>query len=392
MSPTEILAKKVAGPIADTAIAEDVALQDRIARQKERYYATVRTQVPPRRLSSTLESIILERTREPGAAPVSLQSALETVPGGSGAVPAVASSREALPATDVRHFQRILNQTVQAIPDLEGGNARAIAEREGGSIRSLREVQALGIQTDLPSVSNDQADRIKVILKPKPLKPEQMDEVAQALDDLASAASKQGAKDPAWARLQRAVREDRDKFPWPAEMGPAPETTLDDGTRVKGWSAFHTLASRDLASLQQRMLDAGIPAGKNILREQAAAGVRQNAIGFREPNRGAKDEALMSFMGGQTGPLWDIQAANIGRSLSRVPTSRSSAVQQIRMRFDPIADVVGRRGIPLGVAATTGKLGPGVVGAARDIRNATPFTLQDMMDLLRGKPQKEERP
>lgn len=167
-------------------------------------------------------------------------------------------------------------------------------------------------------------------------------------------------------------------------LGKVAPVTMPDGTELKGWGAYKHRASEQITDVQRRMLNAGIPQGQNVGLEQATQGVRQKAVGFREPNRSDSDSALMSFMGGQTGPLWDIPSARVGRALQPANVSRSSVLRNMQLRLDPTFSRLEAAGMPVGIAAGAGNLGPGIAAGYHDLQELTPFTFQEMRDKLSG--------
>lgn len=360
VSPTDILAGKVAEPIARTALAEDAALKADIGRTDRNFYGSNagQNQVAPRAFVRTLRNRIEKGTFDDGSS---------------------------LPLEHGAELKKALNDAVEVFP-VKPGDEAPWARRYKGNVISVREANQLGLR-----VAGNDTD--KVIMIPKPMNAEQMDITLRNVDSNANAASIRGSEDPVWGELQRAGRIDRDRFGSDMSLGKVEPVMLPDGTELKGWGAYKHHVHEQIKDIERRMVNAGIPQGKNVGLEQATEGVRQNAIGFREPNRAVQDKALMSFMGGQTSPLWDITSARYGRTLQPTNSlSRTSVLRNLQLRLDPTFARAERYAMPLGIAAGTGDLGAGAVAGYHDLRDLTPFTFQDMLNKLHGEKPHENHP
>lgn len=322
----DILASRVAPDIAKRAIAEEASTVKAIGDAETRYYNTRagRAQVVPHETANAIQGIISERTFNTG---------------------------KALMAAEPGTFQRLMGQAVEAIPVLPGKSAQQIADLENGRVVSLFQARQMGLPMDLPPMNAGQELQTQVIIKPRPLNAQQMDEVVKGVDRLAKAATKQGAADEGFAELQRATRADRGHFRWDPALGnEPPDFNLADGTPVTGYNKFQHFAGQRLSDIERRMTEAGIPQGGNVTEEQAAAGIEGKARNFRNLGSRASDEALLSFSA--PGPLFDVAASRFVDTAGQgvEAGTRSSAIRSGRLAIDPVTRFFERAAVPIGTA------------------------------------------
>jgi hypothetical protein len=352
----DILAQRAAPAISKAALAERAALEAEIGATNERFYNSPggKTPTKPTNFVNWLFKTINERS------PAGFQ----------------------LPFAKSAEFKTALNNTMAVIPDLDGTIAQNVALRQGGTVMSYEQAQSLGLSLEgIPQVE-------KVVVVPLAMTARHFDTITEGLDNLAKASSKTGAVDSALEAGQRAIREDRGKFRWdPSVMGPEPKAILDDGTEVTGWNAYKRLASERLGELEQRMGDAGIPAGKNVTPLQAEAGVLSRAKGFRQGERANQDEALMSFMGGETGPLWDIAAAHAAGNMGQptLSTQSAGAIRNAQILADPFMDAAKRGALQTGVVTGTGSVIPGLTAFPGDIMGLADLGPKQAVQTAKGK-------
>jgi hypothetical protein len=109
-------------------------------------------------------------------------------------------------------FRKIYQRSMKA-EVVEAHEARMVAEANGGFVVDADIARQMG--ANLPAELDPAA---KVVMSPRQLNAQQLDEVSSAVDDLAGLAQSRGAKDTAYVKLAESVRETQEQFPGLREM------------------------------------------------------------------------------------------------------------------------------------------------------------------------------
>lgn len=205
-----------------------------------------------------------------------------------------------------------------------------------------------------------------VIITPRRLTPEKFEEVVHGIDKAAKAASKTASPDKAHALIQKAIREDRDQFPWPAEMGPEPTAKITerdaDGVAhevtVRGWSALHTLHHQALDEAEKTLAATGLTP------ETAGTAAGSRAVKNSLMGRGTKgsleaevaQDALASTPEGRQA-LANLDILNATQRLRGKATPIGGKLKEIRsldFRMDPLYRFIASKAGPAGMAGVAG--------------------------------------